>query len=166
MWGRMDTCISMAESLSCSPETITTLLISSTSIQNKKLFFLFKKKKEALVLCRPSYGVDSPQHTHTLARTQTHTCTHAHACTHAHIYGTNLAATLRGPGGRYRKQDGTRELRGWEKGCQGKSISELGPPLSSEKQVVACLRLLFSGLASVTAVELAVTERHRWSDGF
>ena len=105
-------------------------------------------------------------HTHTHARTHTHTCTHAHACTHAHIYGTNLAATLRGPGGRYRKQDGTRELRGWEKGCQGKSISELGPPLSSEKQVVACLRLLFSGLASITAVELAVTERHRWSDGF
>ena len=28
VWGRMDTCISMAESLSCSSETITTLLIS------------------------------------------------------------------------------------------------------------------------------------------
>ena len=31
---RMDTCICMAESLHCSPETITTLLIGYTSIQN------------------------------------------------------------------------------------------------------------------------------------
>ena len=34
--GEMDTC--MAESLHCSPETITTLLISYTPIQNKKFF--------------------------------------------------------------------------------------------------------------------------------
>jgi len=27
VWGRVDTCICMAESLSCSPETVTTLLI-------------------------------------------------------------------------------------------------------------------------------------------
>ena len=33
-WGRMDTCIFMAESLHCSPETITKLLI--TPVQNKK----------------------------------------------------------------------------------------------------------------------------------
>ena len=33
----MDTCVSMAESLHCSPETITTLLASYTPIQNKKL---------------------------------------------------------------------------------------------------------------------------------
>ena len=39
VWGRMDTCICMAESLCCSPETITTLFISYTSIQTKK----FKK---------------------------------------------------------------------------------------------------------------------------
>ena len=39
--GRMDTCICMAESLHCSPETITTLLIGYTPTQNKK----FKKKK-------------------------------------------------------------------------------------------------------------------------
>ena len=38
VWGRMDPCICMAESLSCSPETITTLLISYTPIQNKKFF--------------------------------------------------------------------------------------------------------------------------------
>ena len=36
--GRMDTCISMAESLGCSPETIITLLIGYTPIQNKKYF--------------------------------------------------------------------------------------------------------------------------------
>ena len=34
----------MAESLCHSPETITTLLISYTPIQNKKLFIFFKKK--------------------------------------------------------------------------------------------------------------------------
>ena len=34
--GRMDTCIRMAESPHCSLETITTLLISYTLIQNKK----------------------------------------------------------------------------------------------------------------------------------
>ena len=39
-WGRMDTCICMAESLHCSPETATTLLIGHTPIQNKK----FRKK--------------------------------------------------------------------------------------------------------------------------
>ena len=32
VWGRMDTCICMAESLCCLPETITTLLISYTPI--------------------------------------------------------------------------------------------------------------------------------------
>ena len=38
-WGRMDTCICMPEFLPHSPETITTLLIISyTSIQNKKFF--------------------------------------------------------------------------------------------------------------------------------
>ena len=31
-WGRMDTCICMAESLCCLPETITTLLISYTPV--------------------------------------------------------------------------------------------------------------------------------------
>ena len=35
--GEMDTSICMAESLCCSPETTTTLLISYTPIQNKKL---------------------------------------------------------------------------------------------------------------------------------
>jgi len=30
VWGRMETCICMADSLCCSPETITTLLIGYT----------------------------------------------------------------------------------------------------------------------------------------
>ena len=36
IWGRMDICICMAESLCCSPETVTRLLISYTPNQNKK----------------------------------------------------------------------------------------------------------------------------------
>ena len=47
-WGgvcrRMDTCICVAESLRCSPEAITTLLISYTPIQNKK-FKVWNKEK-------------------------------------------------------------------------------------------------------------------------
>ena len=37
IWGRMDTCICMAESFFCSTETLTTLLIGYNPIQNKKL---------------------------------------------------------------------------------------------------------------------------------
>ena len=36
IWGRMGTCICMAESLRCLPETITTLLMGYTPIQNKR----------------------------------------------------------------------------------------------------------------------------------
>ena len=43
VWGRMGTCICMTEPLCRPPETITTLLIGFTLIQNKKLK---KKKKE------------------------------------------------------------------------------------------------------------------------
>ena len=43
VWERMHTCICMAESLRCSPQTITTLFIGYTSIQNKKFL---KKGKE------------------------------------------------------------------------------------------------------------------------
>ena len=50
VWRRMDTCIRMAESLGCSPEAITTLLIGCTPIQNKK--FLKKKKRIAKMLER------------------------------------------------------------------------------------------------------------------
>ena len=37
--GRMDTCICMAESLQCSPEPITTFLISDTPIYKNKKFW-------------------------------------------------------------------------------------------------------------------------------
>ena len=39
--GSMDPCICMAESLRFSPETLITLLIGYTPIQNKKSVFLF-----------------------------------------------------------------------------------------------------------------------------
>ena len=47
VWRRTDTCICMAESLPCSPETTTTLLIGYTPIQNKK-FKVWGQKKEWL----------------------------------------------------------------------------------------------------------------------
>ena len=40
---RMDTCISMAESLCCAPEAMTTLLTGYTPIENKQLKNKFKK---------------------------------------------------------------------------------------------------------------------------
>ena len=42
VWGRMDTCICTAESLRCSPETISVLLIGYPPVQNKRL--CLKKK--------------------------------------------------------------------------------------------------------------------------
>ena len=51
-WERMDTRTHMAGSLRCPPETITTLLISSTPRQTKKL----KKKKTS---CDSSKGIHS-----------------------------------------------------------------------------------------------------------
>ena len=36
VWGRIHTCMHMAESLSCSPETIIALLINYTPIQYEK----------------------------------------------------------------------------------------------------------------------------------
>ena len=36
VWGRMDMCLCMAESLRCLPETTTALLIIYTPTQNKK----------------------------------------------------------------------------------------------------------------------------------
>ena len=56
VWERMDTYICMAESLHCSSETITTLSIGYTPVQNvfgvKKL-----KKKRAICMC---FKVDLP----------------------------------------------------------------------------------------------------------
>ena len=39
VWGRMDTCICIAESFLCPSETITTLSVCYTPIQNKKCFY-------------------------------------------------------------------------------------------------------------------------------
>ena len=35
VWGRMDTCMCMAESLHCSPETLTTLFVNRLSSNTK-----------------------------------------------------------------------------------------------------------------------------------
>ena len=45
VWGKMDTCICMAESLHCSLETITTLLTGYTPTQNKKYKVKTNKRK-------------------------------------------------------------------------------------------------------------------------
>ena len=44
VWGRRGTCVCMAESLCCPPETITTLLISYTPIAKKKNPLIFRGK--------------------------------------------------------------------------------------------------------------------------
>jgi hypothetical protein len=61
VWQRMDTCIyvCLKDTLHCSPETITTLLIGSIPIQNKK-FKKYpdnkeKKKKEYVFQCQDPY---------------------------------------------------------------------------------------------------------------
>ena len=50
VWRTMDTCRCMAESLHCSPESITMLIIGSTTIQNKKL------KKKSVCTFWPGVG--------------------------------------------------------------------------------------------------------------
>ena len=52
--GRLDTCICMAESLHCSPKTITTLLISYTPIQTTKLKKIQKQNTK-----KQTYGYES-----------------------------------------------------------------------------------------------------------
>ena len=74
VWRRMDMCICMAEFLCYSPETITTLLISYTPVQNKRFlnFFLsyvltLKKNKDVhsyhsyLTRCQKSQLQPGPQ---------------------------------------------------------------------------------------------------------
>ena len=46
----MDTHMCMAESLHCSPETITTLLIGSTPVENKNFKNKINKKEDASFL--------------------------------------------------------------------------------------------------------------------
>ena len=61
VWGRMDPCMYMTESLQRSPEAVTTLLIGYTPIQNKKLkdilllrFYLYNSFQEYLLRDIPS----------------------------------------------------------------------------------------------------------------
>ena len=49
VWGRMDTCICMAESLPCLPETITTLVISYTPIQSKKFKKICSESEQLII---------------------------------------------------------------------------------------------------------------------
>ena len=53
-WGRVDTRICMTESLPCSPETIKTLLIGYTPIQN--VFGLTKNKKKREIETRGGFS--------------------------------------------------------------------------------------------------------------
>ena len=46
--GEMDTCVHMAESVHCSPQTTTTLFVSYTPKQNKKFKAWGKKEKGGL----------------------------------------------------------------------------------------------------------------------
>ena len=48
--GRVNTCICVAESIHCSPETVTTLLIGYTPVQNKK----FKEVSVKSIWCNVS----------------------------------------------------------------------------------------------------------------
>ena len=48
-WGRMDTYMCMTECLHCSPETITTLLISYTPIQNVSSVKKIRNYKKAVL---------------------------------------------------------------------------------------------------------------------
>ena len=51
VWGRMDTCMCVAESLCCSPKTVTKPLISYTPIQNKMYLFVCFNKENTLEVC-------------------------------------------------------------------------------------------------------------------
>ena len=53
VWGRMNTCICMAESLCCSPETTTTLLIRHFVVQSLSHVRLFATLWTARLLCPP-----------------------------------------------------------------------------------------------------------------
>ena len=82
VWGRTDTCICMAESLHCSPEHITTLLIGYTPMQNvfgvKKLKFGGKKRSPAA----KTFGTICPRFScnyFNVGVTHTHTHTHTSA---------------------------------------------------------------------------------------
>ena len=53
VWGRMDTCICMAELLCCAPETITTLLIGYTPKTKKHPRYLGDSGARGQQACAP-----------------------------------------------------------------------------------------------------------------
>ena len=57
VWGRMDTCTYMAESLCCSPETTTTSLIGYAPY---KMFLVFKNIKRKTIDCEKTRHIKSP----------------------------------------------------------------------------------------------------------
>ena len=62
VWGRMDTCICIPESLCCAPETTTTLLTDYTLIQTKELKNkLILKRIWLLLPCKSVSMVELPQ---------------------------------------------------------------------------------------------------------
>ena len=68
VWGRMDTCICMPESLHCSPETVTTLLIGHTQCKTKisKGVTIFFSKDTSLIGLRST--LNSPTLTSSLLK--------------------------------------------------------------------------------------------------
>ena len=66
VWGRMDTWTCMVESLCCSPETITTLLISYTPIRNKMFKKQNKMQKKILMSSRKNKTLVYNTGSHTL----------------------------------------------------------------------------------------------------
>ena len=62
VWGRMDTCLCTAEPLCCSPETITTLLVSYSPTPNKPfkkikyIYQILKKEKKCLMTKIPPWA--------------------------------------------------------------------------------------------------------------
>ena len=54
IWRRMDTCIFMAGSLYCSPETVTTLFVNLLYLNIKCVFFFLRGQ----VLCEETGGKD------------------------------------------------------------------------------------------------------------
>ena len=88
VWRRMDTRICMAESLRCSPETLTTLLISYTLIQNKKLK---KKKKRFSIAMTSSPSIGRQKRSNSVLRG--HKCAELH-WVHAKLLHHNISCGL------------------------------------------------------------------------
>ena len=75
-WRGMDTCICMAESLHCSPETITTFLIGYTPKQND--FGVKKKKKRKRKKCTGDLNRHLSKERHTDVQEVRERCAECH----------------------------------------------------------------------------------------